>query len=207
MTVFWNNENGGSADPGVIASNALDVINKTVNESFKTYKHSFINSHEKQPNGGTEKLMTALTSNAEFENLNAKTWAIYPKVSNSSQGGNIMYWSSLDVDEEVAKHNETIAQNKLSSFYIPVIAYNEKTKQYDVYRSRVTKYNDANTGNYYHSLERFNPTNGVFQFSSYEAANSAYQELLKSYNAEGTVSNEAMENNKLNDVNNYTKYK
>ena len=85
---------------------------------------------------------------------------------------------------------------------VPVMGYRDG--KYDVYSALVETYNSG-TANQYNSIKNnfANITdsggNATFQFDSYEEAKAAYDQILKAYQAKGTVEYSDLKNAGLTD--------
>ena len=101
-----------------------------------------------------------------------------------------IYWSTVELtDETVGKK-------------VPVMGYRDG--KYDVYSALVETYNSG-TANQYNSIKKnfANITdsggNATYQFDSYEEAKAAYDQILKAYQAKGTVEYSDLKNAGLTD--------
>lgn len=185
-------------EDGMYISWGADIINQATAADFLTkehlqsilgdrYPYNVINSNEPYSQGqGTKNFLDFAKQNGfDLKDYEAMTWQIYAKEPGSSDILSVpaIYWSTLDVTGiEVDKNNPVS---------VPVIGYRDG--KYDVYAAPVVTYNEGKP-NEYNSIQNgfANVTEdggkASFQFDNYDDAKAAYDELMKVYEANGTVS-------------------
>ena len=169
---------------------AAEFLTKDILKSIvgDTYSYSVINSNETVgQGGGTAKFLAyAASKGLNLADYGANTWQIYVKESGAGSeflSTPAIYWSTV-----------TIGVHQLNK-KIPVMGYRDGC--YDVYCAEVVRYNEGTPNEYYSMKNNFaNVTNAggnaSFQFSNYDDAKAAYDNLLAAYTANGTVPGSAM---------------
>lgn len=177
---------------------AADFLTQDILQTIlpPNYPYSVVNSNESYDQGeGTKKFLDYAKDHG-FDLANdygATTWQIYVKEPGS--GGNFLakpaiYWSTVELNDD-----------DMIDTYVPVMGYRDG--HYDVYYSKVAKYNTNNNKPTYLSLSNnfANVTNdggnASFQFTNYADAKAAYDKLLTIYNNTGKITYNDLKNENL----------
>lgn len=173
---------------------ASDFLTKDIliNILGEKYAHNIVNSNEPIFQGEGTKAFEEYAKKHGFnlKDYGAETWQIYAKKSGEFLEKPAIYWSTVELTDDTV------------GTYVPVIGYRDGC--YDVYYAKVVVNNKDKLTQYNSFYNSFaDVTNGeskaTFQFSSYEQAKEAYDNLLIAYNKNGTVSSKDIAENGLDD--------